>query len=102
MPDIFIRDNEMNMTLIALNLSKYINGVAKKHGEVAREMFPCYSIDPITNGVHLSTGAAPAFKKLYDKHIPGWQSDYFSLRYAMGILSFMPERRIPVMAAEKS
>jgi len=31
------------------------------------------------------TWAAPAFKKLYDKHIPGWQSDYFSLRYAMGI-----------------
>ncbi len=85
MPDIFIRDNEMNMTLIALNLSKYINGVAKKHGEVAREMFPGYPIDSITNGVHLLTWAAPAFKKLYDKHIPGWQSDYFSLRYAMGI-----------------
>jgi len=85
MPDIFIRDNEMNMTLIALNLSKYINGVAKKHGEVTREMFPGYSIDSITNGVHLLTWAAPAFKKLYDKHIPGWQSDYFSLRYAMGI-----------------
>ncbi len=85
MPDIFIRDNEMNMTLVALNLSKYINGVAKKHGEVAREMFPGYSIDSITNGVHLLTWAAPAFKKLYDKHIPGWQSDYFSLRYAMGI-----------------
>jgi starch phosphorylase len=75
----------MNMTFIALNLSKYINGVAKKHGEVAREMFPGYSIESITNGVHLSTWAAPAFKKLYDKHIPDWQSDYFSLRYAMGI-----------------
>jgi starch phosphorylase len=85
MPDIFIRDNEMNMTLIALNLSKYVNGVAKKHGEVTREMFPGYSIDSITNGIHLLTWAAPAFKKLYDKYIPGWQSDYFSLRYAMGI-----------------
>jgi len=85
MPDIFIRDNEMNMTLIALNLSKYVNGVAKKHGEVTREMFPGYSIDSITNGIHLSTWAAPAFKKLYDKYIPGWQSDYFSLRYALSI-----------------
>jgi starch phosphorylase len=75
----------MNMTLIALNLSKYVNGVAKKHGEVTREMFPGYSIDSITNGIHLLTWAAPAFKKLYDKYIPGWQSDYFSLRYAMGI-----------------
>lgn len=85
MPGIFIRDNEMNMTLIALNLSKYVNGVAKKHGEVTREMFPGYSIDSITNGIHLLTWTAPAFKKLYDKYIPGWQSDYFSLRYALGI-----------------
>ncbi|MDO8662869.1 MAG: alpha-glucan family phosphorylase [Candidatus Omnitrophota bacterium] len=85
MPDIFIRDNEINMTWIALNLSKYINGVAKKHGEVTREMFPGYSIDSITNGIHLLTWAAPAFKKLYDKYIPGWQSDYFSLRYALSI-----------------
>src|SRR3989338_3264223 len=85
MPDIFIRNNEMNMTLIALNLSKYVNGVAKKHGEVTREMFPGYSIDSITNGIHLLTWAAPAFKKLYDKYIPGWQSDYFSLRYALSI-----------------
>jgi starch phosphorylase len=85
MPDIFIRDNEMNMTLIALNLSKYINGVAKKHGEVTREMFPGYVIDSITNGIHLLTWVAPAFKRLYDKYIPGWQSDYFSLRYALSI-----------------
>ncbi|MBM3245577.1 MAG: alpha-glucan family phosphorylase, partial [Candidatus Omnitrophica bacterium] len=85
MPELFIRDNEMNMTLIALNLSKYVNGVAKKHGEVTRGMFPGYSIDSITNGIHLLTWAAQAFKKLYDKYIPGWQSDYFSLRYALGI-----------------
>jgi starch phosphorylase len=85
MPDIFIRDNEMNMTLVALNLSKYVNGVAKKHGEVTREMFPGYSIDSITNGIHLLTWVAPAFKKLYNKYIPGWQSDYFSLRYALSI-----------------
>jgi len=85
MPDIFIRNNEMNMTLIALNLSKYVNGVAKKHGEVTREMFPGYSIDSITNGIHLLSWASSAFKKLYDKYIPGWQSDYFSLRYALSI-----------------
>lgn len=85
MPGIFIRDNEMNMTLIALNLSKYVNGVAKKHGEVTREMFPGYTIDSITNGIHLLTWVASAFKRLYDKYIPGWQSDYFSLRYALSI-----------------
>ncbi len=78
-------EENLNMTQLALNLSKYINGVAKKHGEVTSEMFPGYTIDSITNGIHLSTWVSPAFKKLYDKYIPGWQSDYFSLRYALSI-----------------
>ena len=30
----------LNMTLLALNLSEFVNGVAKKHGEVSRNMFP--------------------------------------------------------------
>jgi len=27
------------MTVLALNLSRYVNGVAKKHGEVSQNMF---------------------------------------------------------------
>ena len=30
----------LNMTLLALNLSNDVNGVAKKHGEVSQNMFP--------------------------------------------------------------
>ncbi|HSV31519.1 MAG TPA: alpha-glucan family phosphorylase [Atribacteraceae bacterium] len=62
----------LNMTLLALNLSGYVNGVAKKHSEVSRHMFPGYSIQTVTNGVHSFTWTAPAFRKLYDSHIPGW------------------------------
>ncbi len=29
----------LNMTYLALRLSRYINGVAQKHGEVSRLMF---------------------------------------------------------------
>ncbi|MFA5101057.1 MAG: alpha-glucan family phosphorylase [Candidatus Omnitrophota bacterium] len=75
----------LNMTLLALNLSRYINGVARRHGEVSREMFPGYSIDFITNGVHSYTWSHDAFRKLYDKFIPGWTNDPFALRYAMSI-----------------
>lgn len=42
---------QLNMTYLALNMSHYINGVAKKNEEVAREMFPDYPIHSITNGV---------------------------------------------------
>lgn len=90
LPAIFLDNNEMNMTLIALNLSKYVNGVAKRHGVISREMFPGHSIDSITNGIHLYSWAAPSFQQLFDKYIPEWKTDNFSLRYALNI----PRREI--------
>jgi starch phosphorylase len=54
-------EDRLNMTLLALNLSKYINGVAKKHGEVSQSMFPGYHIESITNGVHSYTWTCDSF-----------------------------------------
>jgi starch phosphorylase len=62
-----------------------VNGVAKKHGEVSRLMFAEYAIDAITNGVHAATWTAGPFQKLFDRTIPGWRQDSFSLRYALSI-----------------
>jgi len=76
---------KLNMTFLALNLSYYVNGVAREHGKISREMFPGYRIDYITNGVHSSTWICSYFKKLYDQYIPGWRSDPFSFRYALSI-----------------
>jgi len=76
---------ELNMTYLALNLSRFVNGVAKKHGEVSRLMFADYEVDAITNGVHAATWAAPPLQRLFDSHVPGWKEDNFSLRYALGI-----------------
>jgi len=75
--------DRLNMTLLALNLSHYVNGVAKEHGKISQEMFPGYHVDSITNGVHSSTWVCESFKRLYDKYIPGWANDPFSLRYAL-------------------
>lgn len=77
--------DRLNMTLLALNMSSYVNGVAKRHGEVSQEMFPGYAIDSITNGVHSVTWTAPSFQQLYDRHIPGWRTDSFVLRHAISI-----------------
>lgn len=77
--------NQLNMTLLALNMSDYVNGVAKRHGEVSQEMFPGHSIDSITNGVHSVTWTCLSFKTLYDRYIPGWTKDPFSLRHAISI-----------------
>lgn len=85
MKDVFCCEGRLNMTFLGFNLSHYINGVAKKHGEVSQLMFASYTIDSITNGVHAATWAAKPFKRLYDQYIPGWEQDNFSLRYALSI-----------------
>ena len=63
------------MTYLALRFSGYVNGVAMRHGEVSRGMFPAYDISAITNGVHAMTWTSPAFCELFDSYIPGWRAD---------------------------
>jgi starch phosphorylase len=84
-PELAQRGFRLNMTYLALNLSNYVNGVAKKHGEVSRLMFADYPVDAITNGVHAATWATEPFQALFDRHIPGWREDNFSLRYVLNI-----------------
>jgi len=78
-------ENKLNMTRLALYFSHYVNGVAKKHGEVSQEMFPGYSIDSITNGVHTPTWVSESFQQLFDKHMPGWRSDPYILRATFSV-----------------
>jgi len=65
----------LNMTFLALNLSKYTNGVTKAHMEYSRKLFPGHHIMSITNGVHSYTWASPYFRELFDKYIPGWANE---------------------------
>ncbi len=75
----------LNLTQLALGLSTYVNGVAKVHGETSRQMFPQVPIEAITNGVHASTWTSPAFQQLFDRYIPSWREDNYSLRGALGL-----------------
>jgi starch phosphorylase len=75
----------LNMTHLALHLTRFVNGVAMRHGEVSRGMFPDYPIDSITNGVHATTWTAPEFAALFDRRIPEWRHDNLYLRYAVSI-----------------
>jgi len=65
-------EDKLNMTRLALNLSEYVNGVAKRHAEVSRKMFPGYAVHAVTNGVHASTWTSLPFAVMYDQHVPGW------------------------------
>ncbi len=67
--------DNLNMTLLALNLSNFINGVAKRHGEVSKNLFPGFDIHAITNGIHPFTWCSPFFVSLFDKYLPGWANE---------------------------
>ena len=76
---------KLNMTYLGLRCSRYVNGVAMRHGEVSQRMFPNDAVHAITNGVHAATWAAPSFQDLYDRHIPEWRHDNLYLHNAIGI-----------------
>ncbi len=81
----FAAENALNMTDLAIHFSRYVNGVAMRHGEVSQGMFPHFPIHAITNGVHAATWASPPFHDLFDREIPEWRRDNAYMRYAVGI-----------------
>jgi starch phosphorylase len=70
----------VNMTRLAMDLSRYTNGVAKKHGAVSREMLGNPAVDAITNGVHPPTWACGPMAELFDRLAPLWRGDSAELR----------------------
>lgn len=81
----FCCDGVLNLTYLALDNSGYVNGVAKTHGAVSRDMFAGYPIDSITNGIHLTSWASESMQQLFDQHVAGWRADNASLRHAVSI-----------------
>lgn len=75
-------EGRLNMSELAIRFSRFVNGVAKRHAEVSRKMFPGVQVEPITNGVHAVSWTADALRKLFDKHLAGWREDNSYLRYA--------------------
>jgi starch phosphorylase len=80
------RDDDMlNMTMLGLFFSRYVNGVARRHGEVAQSLYPHYKVFAITNGVHAVTWVSDPFAQLYDRKLTGWRGDSHTLRQALDL-----------------
>jgi starch phosphorylase len=73
-----------NMTVFALKMSGYRNGVSRRHGEVARRIWNCLwpdlpveqvPIGHVTNGVHVPTWIEPRMRLLLNRYLHrDWQS----------------------------
>ena len=72
----------MNMTLLALKLSGFVNGVAERHAETTQRMFPGYRIRAVTNGVHVPSWVHPSFSTLYSRRFPSWAHEPEALAHA--------------------
>ncbi|TDI94660.1 MAG: alpha-glucan family phosphorylase [Caldithrix sp.] len=88
--DILEGENPVNLTTISLKLSRFVNGVSAKHGEVSRNMFKNPAIESITNGVHSATWTSQSFRRLFNQYIPGWDIDPSHFVQAM----FIPDEEI--------
>jgi starch phosphorylase len=77
--------DRLNMTMLALNLSGWVNGVAQRHAEVSRELFPGYVVHAITNGVHAGTWTSDRHMVLFDEHVPHWRHEPELLIHATNI-----------------
>lgn len=80
-------DEPFGVTQLGLRVSGSANGVSRRHGEVAREMwsslYPDRRVDQVpighvTNGVHLATWLAPAMRAL----LAGYLGEDFEARAA--------------------
>ena len=73
------------MTILALRLSAYSNGVSRLHGEVTRQMWEGLwpdvpvgeiPITHVTNGVHILSWISRDMKVLYDRYLgPRWREE---------------------------
>jgi glycogen phosphorylase len=76
---------EFCMTVLALRLASYSNGVSKLHGSVSRQMWQVLwpglpteevPIQHITNGVHFPSWTSLEINQLYDRYLgPKWHEE---------------------------
>jgi starch phosphorylase len=91
------------VTQFALRTSRAANGVSRRHGEVAREMWQGLwpdrpveevPIGHVTNGVHVPTWIGPAMRELLDRHLGGGWWDRAADRDAWAAIDAIPDEEL--------
>ncbi len=80
-----VEQNNLNMTLLGMRCSGFVNAVALRHRDVSRRMFPQFAVDVVTNGVHGATWVSPPMARLFDRHVSDWRQDNAALRSVIAV-----------------
>ncbi|WP_332827098.1 alpha-glucan family phosphorylase [Ramlibacter sp.] len=77
--------DHLNLTRLALALSGWVNGVAERHAQTSRSLFPGQEVHAVSNGVHACTWTAEPFRRLFDRGMPKWRHEPELLTRALNI-----------------
>ncbi len=95
--------NEFNMTILAMRMTGFCNGVSKLHGEVTRQMmhrfYPNIPVEEVpvtsvTNGVHSGSWIAEEWKNVFYKYLGEDWSDRITDSIFWQRINDIPERVI--------
>lgn len=92
------------MTILAIKLSRAVNGVSALHGEVSRRMwkdlYPLV-LDPeqvpighITNGVHPTFWLGPELRALFDRRAPAWMEQLCDAGFWADAIHRLPDEEL--------
>lgn len=105
------KENEFNLTILSLRLSRYHNGVSKLHGQVSEKLWkdlwgeipPSENpIDYITNGIHTKTWLANDLAALYATELgSNWEDKIFDLENWQNILKIDDSKLWDVKQTQK-
>jgi starch phosphorylase len=92
-----------NVTAFSIRMSRYVNAVSTRHGEVTRHMWQSLwpdkkeeeaPIDQITNGIHLLTWIEPKIKMLLNKYLGStWIEDH-DKPVTWGLIDDIPDKEL--------
>ena len=89
------RSDPFSLTILALRMSRHLNGVSKLHGAVSRALWkdvwngvPVHEvpITSVTNGIHTKTWMAPEFSALYRKFLGDWEEHVTEPEFWRGVI----------------
>jgi starch phosphorylase len=69
------KPGNFSMTMLALRMSRKSNAVSKLHAKKAKDLWPDFKLEAVTNGVHLPQWVAKDWQKHWDQLMPEWKKD---------------------------
>ncbi len=68
------KPGNFSMTMLALRMSRKSNAVSKLHAKKAKDLWPDFKLEAVTNGVHLPQWVAKEWQDHWTKLMPTWKT----------------------------